>query len=75
MTSSDELGRLRTKLANERTLLAYVRTGLAVCAAGVSVIAFFDSPPAQIVGWSLSIVGVLVLVLGLARFRGVDRQL
>lgn len=75
MASSDEMARLRTKLANERTLLAYIRTGLAIVAAGVSLIAFFDSIPAQSLGWLLSAVGLLTLVLGGARFHNVNRRL
>ena len=73
MASTDDLARLRTKLANERTLLAYVRTGLAIAAAGASLIVFFDSRAAQILGWSLSIIGIVALVIGIARFRTVDR--
>ena len=73
MTSTDDLARLRTKLANERTLLAYVRTGLAIAAAGASLITFFDSLASQLLGWSLCIIGVLALLIGLVRFRRVDR--
>ncbi|MGB7342599.1 MAG: DUF202 domain-containing protein [Pirellulaceae bacterium] len=64
------LALVRTDLANERTLLAYGRTALMVVGTGVSLIKFFDPTLLwHIAGWTLVIVGTLIGVVGVIRFR------
>lgn len=59
----------RTILANERTFLAYIRTALAISAAGASFIKFFESLPMTIIGWAMVPVGIIVLLIGVRRYR------
>ncbi len=66
---SDRLAIARTDLANERTLLAYLRTALAVAAGGVAVIEVFTLPVLVIFGWALIPLGLIVLAVGIVRFR------
>jgi putative membrane protein len=62
----------RFTLANERTFLAYERTAIGLVAASVAVLQIFE-------GWEHTLLGVLLLITGLAasaggylRFRRVD---
>jgi putative membrane protein len=71
----DRLALDRTMLANERTLLAYLRTGLAFAAAGASSVHFLDTLAADVLGWALVAVSVVLTTLGLDRFRRVRRRL
>lgn len=75
LSLTDRLALMRTELANERTLLAYWRTALALAAAGVALVEVFAAPILVALGWSLMPAGVLVLLLGWIRFRGVRRRL
>lgn len=70
----DELGLIRTHLANERTLLAYVRTALAFIATGAGMIHFFLSLVLNITGWFFLLVGILVFSIGGIRFIVVQRR-
>lgn len=65
----------RTKMANERTLLAYVRTALAVAVVGATLIQFFDNVTATIAGVGFIVAAVVMLVIGVRRFRSVQRDL
>ena len=60
----DQLAIDRTVLANERTFLAYYRSSLALALTGAGVIKFFDGALAEIAGWTLIILGVVVAVIG-----------
>jgi len=45
-------------LSKERTILSFMRTGLAFVTAGAAIAGFFQSfVPAQIVGYSLTLIG------------------
>lgn len=70
----DELGRIRTHLANERTLLAYVRTALAFAAAGAGMIHFFPSLVLHVAGWFLVAAAGVIFVVGVVRFLTVKRR-
>lgn len=74
-TLRDRLAVDRTLLANERTLLAYVRTGLAFGVVGGSLIKFFQSPTLCFTGWSLVVVGVLIIAAGSSKFLAVHHRL
>jgi putative membrane protein len=72
----DKLALERTKLANERTFLAYVRTALSLVAGAVVLFQFFSTVHAYVaVAWVLAISGVLVLAIGIYRFRAVRAKL
>ena len=58
-----------TVLANERTFLAYIRTALTLFVVGASLIKFFDSLPATVIGWVFIPLGLIVLALGISRYR------
>jgi putative membrane protein len=70
----DELGLIRTHLANERTLLAYVRTALTFAAAGAGMIHFFPSSLLRYAGWLLASAAGLIFVVGAVRFLIVRRR-
>lgn len=69
MPLSDRLAITRTELANERTLLAYARTALALAAGGIGLVEVFDTPSLVTLGWALMPLSVMVLIVGVARFR------
>jgi len=73
--NSNELGRIRTHLANERTFLAYVRTSLAFLAAGAGMIHFFQSPIVQYAGWFILAAGAFISVIGVVRFVAARRRI
>lgn len=71
--AKEDLGLIRTHLANERTLLAYVRTALAFLAAGAGLIHFFPARSSAVIGGGLVALGAFVLAVGAARFVQVRR--
>ena len=71
----DHLAFDRTVLANERTFLAYVRTALALLVVGGSFVKFLDSFATHAIGCVFIALGVGVFVLGMWRFRVVQRRL
>ncbi len=72
----DTLALERTRLANERTFLAYVRTSLSLIAAAAVLFQFFSSVQSYLaVAWILAITGVMVLAIGIYRFRKVGAGL
>lgn len=74
-SETDRLAAVRTALANERTLLAYVRTALALSGGGAGMISLLEAPAAHAFGWTLVVLGLVGLVVGLSRFRHVAREL
>lgn len=68
----DELAIDRTALANERTLLAYVRTSLAFAITGAGAIRFLTSLVALILGWLMLVIAVVIVAVGVWRFRRVS---
>ncbi|HSQ36236.1 MAG TPA: DUF202 domain-containing protein [Candidatus Binatia bacterium] len=73
--SRDELGVIRTYLANERTFLAYVRTALAFLAAGAGMIHFFPSRIMNYTGWFILVAGATISIIGAARFVAMKRRI
>ena len=71
----DELAVDRTALANERTLLSYIRTGLALGVTGAGAIKFFGSLIAVLLGWCFVVLALVVVGLGVSRFRRVAGHL
>jgi len=71
----DELAIDRTAMANERTLLSYVRTALALVAAGAASIKLVAGLAAELLGWALIGLAVVIAGLGVWRFRRVARHI
>lgn len=71
----DELAIDRTLLANERTLLAYLRSGVALLIAGVTIMHFADKGWFWNVGLACLPTGILAGLIGLARFRRMNRAI
>jgi inner membrane protein YidH len=65
----DHLAADRTALANERTFLAYVRTAFTMFIAGVTFLHLFHSMISIIIGWVLVPVGIVIMFVGLVRYR------
>ena len=75
LSLADRLAVTRTELANERTLLAYVRTALTLAAGGAALIQLFAGPLLVTLGWVLLPAALLVLLVGVHRFRRARRAL
>jgi len=73
--NKNELGIIRTHLANERTFLAYFRTSLAFVAAGAGTIHFFQSLMVHYAGWFLFGSGILIFAFGAIRFFVMKRRI
>jgi putative membrane protein len=72
----DELAIDRTLLANERTLLAYLRSAVALVLAGFTMIHFAaDSNWFWLAGFVSIPVGLLAGIVGIVRFRAMDRTI
>lgn len=71
----DELAIDRTLLANERTLLAYLRAGVALLIAGVSIIHFASAGWFGAVGITCLPGGVVTGIVGVARYRRMNRSI
>lgn len=71
----DELAIDRTLLSNERTLLAYLRSGVALVIAGVSIIQFSTGGWYWMIGLSCIPVGIVVGLIGVARYRKMNRSI
>lgn len=66
----DSLALTRTILSNERTMLAYIRTGIAFFIAGAGVLRFIqDGVYVLITGWSLIVLGGIVIIWGIISYR------
>lgn len=64
----NKLAEERTYLANERTLLAYLRTAIAFIASGLILIKFFENGLTTNVAFLSILIGILLLVIGIALF-------
>jgi len=71
----DELAIDRTLLANERTLLAYLRSGIALMIAGVTMMNFSEAAWFWAIGLACLPIGLVTGVVGLARFRRMNRSI
>ncbi len=75
-TMRDKLALERTRLANERTFLAYVRTSLSLIAGAAVLFQFFSAVGAYVaLAWILSVLGIVVLAVGVYRFHTVRAAL
>jgi len=71
----DELAIDRTLLANERTLLSYLRSGVALAIAGASITHFAPSGWFWALGVGCIPLGAVVSVVGIVRFRAMNRAI
>ncbi|HOX07769.1 MAG TPA: DUF202 domain-containing protein [Planctomycetota bacterium] len=71
----DELAIDRTLLANERTLLAYLRSAIGLLIAGVTIMHFGQEGWFWGVGVGCLPCGVVAGVIGIIRFRSMDRSI
>ncbi len=68
--TNDSMAVTRTVLANERTLLAYIRTSLTFAITGAGVLKFIeDGMTVIIIGWGMILAGVILLIIGLFRYK------
>lgn len=75
MILRDFLAADRTLLANERTLLAYIRTGIGIIAIAITLIKLFDDAFTYVLGILFIFVGIIPMVLGIQRYRKVNKKL
>ncbi len=71
----DQLAIDRTVLANERTFMSYCRTSLALIFSGAGSIRFFDMFYADVAGWVLIALGLIVAVIGSLRFIVMNKKI
>jgi len=69
----DHLAIDRTVMANERTFLAYLRTAFSLLVVGLTIIKFVED--LQIVGQLLIPAGLLVIVVGVWRYKAIRDDL
>ncbi len=74
-TVRDELARDRTHLANERTLLAYIRTSIGLVAGSVAIAHLYVGPGGLWMAGGLMAGGVLMIIVGVKRYRTVRSHL
>ena len=65
----------RTRLSNERTLLSFCRTGLYFLIAGLTINNFVELRYGWLVATGFLVVGVVILVYGIYRFRKLQVRL
>ena len=68
LNTLNKLAEQRTYLANERTMLAYIRTAIAFIASGLILIKFFENGLTNYIAFLSILVGVFLLVIGVALF-------
>lgn len=71
----DELAIDRTLLSNERTLMAYLRSGMALLIAGATITHFANASWFQAVGVACVPTGVICAMIGVARYRKMNRAI
>ncbi len=71
----DQLAIDRTILSNDRTILSFGRTALTLIVAGVSILHFLEGRRWATIGWFFAFGGLLVLVLGIMRYRRMHGEL
>lgn len=72
---TDLLAVERTRLANERTFLAYFRTFIVFLSSGFAILKIEVLKEIVVVGYFLTGLSPILLIIGIARFLYVKRQL
>ncbi|MCO5724743.1 DUF202 domain-containing protein [Robiginitalea marina] len=68
LNRTDALAIDRTRLANERTFLAYFRTFVVILSSGVAILKMEILQEIRDLGYVLSILSPIILLIGLSRF-------
>jgi putative membrane protein len=71
----DYLALERTKLANERTLLSYIRSSLYLLIGGIALIQLEGFQNVNYLGYLSLTLTIVLLIIGVYRFRRLNRQL
>ena len=71
----DKMAVARTFQANERTLLEYLRTGLNLLVVGVAITFFLHGGWFGVVGVTCILIGIIIGIVGAARFRKMDKHI
>ncbi len=71
----DHLAMERTKLANERTLLSYIRTSLYLILGGIAFLGMDNLVEIRNLGYFSFVLSILILIVGIARFRQLKKHL
>lgn len=74
LSRTDALAIERTRLANERTFLAYFRTFIVFLSSGFAILKVSALEEIEAVGYFLLIIAPLLLIVGVARFFYVKKQ-
>ncbi len=72
---NDLLALERTRLANERTFLAYFRTFIVFLSSGFAILKLSMLSEIKVVGYFLTGIGPMILLIGFLRFVYVKRQI
>lgn len=72
---SDWLALERTKMANERTFLAYFRTFVVVFSSGLAIIQIESLQHMAMLGYFLSGIAILLLIIGVTRLFLAKRRI
>ena len=75
LSRTDVLAIERTRLANERTFLAYFRTFIVFVSSGFAILRISALREIEMVGYMLLIISPVLLIVGIARFFYVRRQI
>ena len=75
LKATDTLAIERTRLANERTFLAYFRTFVVFLSSGFAILRIEILQEIREVGYFLTLLSPLLLLIGLLRFFYVRRQI
>ncbi len=74
LNRTDALAIERTRLANERTFLAYFRTFIVFLSSGFAILKMEVLQEIRDIGYFLTILAPLLLIVGVVRFFYVKRQ-
>lgn len=75
LSRTDALAIERTRLANERTFLAYFRTFIVILSSGLAILKIEVLQEIRDIGYFLTILSPLLLIIGVVRFLYVKRQI
>jgi putative membrane protein len=71
----DHLAIERTRLSNERTLLSYIRTSLYLMLGGIAFLGMQGLEEIKVMGYFSLSLSFIILVIGIARFFQLKKQI
>ena len=75
LSTTDKLAIERTRLANERTFLAYFRSAIVFLTSGFAIIQLEVLQQVRWIGFTLIIIGPILLFIGIFRLIYVKRRI